>query len=194
MPETSESNFSSEITGRLRAALSPHPINIRTAVEDDAATLAALAERTFRDTFARDNSAADMDAYVALQFSEDRQRRELHDPKCFTLLVESATDLIGYAQLRASGDAPSGAAGASIELQRFYVEAVHHGTGIAHSLMRECLAAAAKRGFTWIWLGVWERNQRAIAFYHKLGFTDSGSQPFALGSDLQTDRIMSRSV
>ena len=164
------------------------------AVEDDAAALAALAEHTFRDTFARDNSAADMDAYVALQFSEDRQRRELHDPKCFTLLVESAKDLIGYAQLRASGDAPSGDAAASIELQRFYVEAVHHGTRIAHSLMRECVAAAYSRGFARMWLGVWERNRRAIAFYQKCGFTDTGSQPFELGSDLQTDRIMSRSL
>ena len=60
--------------------------------------------------------------------------------------------------------------------------------------MQRCLDEAAARGRRTVWLGVWEHNARAIAFYRRWGFTDVGSQPFQLGADLQTDRVMSRRV
>jgi ribosomal protein S18 acetylase RimI-like enzyme len=43
-----------------------------------------------------------------------------------------------------------------------------------------------------LWLGVWERNHRALAYYRKAGFTDIGAHEFYLGHDLQVDRLMSR--
>ena len=77
---------------------------------------------------------------------------------------------------------------------RFYVDKAHHGRGIAQTLMQEAVATARKLGATTVWLGVWERNLRAIAFYVKCGFQDVGSQPFLVGSDLQTDRVMARVI
>ncbi|MEA2490896.1 MAG: diamine N-acetyltransferase [Acidobacteriota bacterium] len=56
--------------------------------------------------------------------------------------------------------------------------------------MDATIAAAREAGVQTIWLGVWEKNPRAIAFYAKCGFRDTGSQPFLVGTDLQTDRIM----
>ena len=56
----------------------------------------------------------------------------------------------------------------------------------------DTLAAARARGAGTLWLGVWERNPRGIAFYVKCGFRDVGSKPFLLGSDWQTDRVMVR--
>jgi len=81
----------------------------------------------------------------------------------------------------------------AIELVRFYVDRSLHGSGVARTLMNAVDAAAASRART-IWLGVWEHNPRAIAFYLKCGFVDVGSHPFQLGRDLQTDRIMSRAA
>ena len=66
--------------------------------------------------------------------------------------------------------------------------------GVGAALMQHCVDLAASRGRDWIWLGVWERNVRAIAFYSRWGFTDVGSQSFQLGADLQTDRIMARRI
>ena len=50
--------------------------------------------------------------------------------------------------------------------------------------------AARSAGDGHLWLGVWERNARAIRFYAKAGFVDVGSHDFVLGTDRQTDRVM----
>ena len=80
--------------------------------------------------------------------------------------------------------------GASIELHRFYLDRAAHGSGLAQRLMQASLAAAARQGAAVVWLGVWERNPRAIRFYERIGFADVGSQTFVVGTDRQTDRVM----
>lgn len=167
---------------------------IRRAGPADASLIAPLAERTFRETFARDNSAEDMNAYVAATFGSERQLAELSDPRVTVLVAESDDDMIGYAQL-ISGPPPSESiASPTVELQRFYLDRKYHGTGTAQLLMREVLALASAANYASVWLGVWELNVRAIAFYRKFGFEDVGSHSFMLGSDAQTDRIMCRST
>ena len=77
---------------------------------------------------------------------------------------------------------------------RFYVDRPLHGTGLARRLMDAVLEAARSRAKRTLWLGVWERNARAQAFYRKAGFMDVGAQTFRLGRDVQTDRVMTRPV
>ena len=81
-----------------------------------------------------------------------------------------------------------------IELARFYVERTHHGGGLAQLLMTATLDAARELGGRSMWLGVWERNPRGIAFYEKCGFHYVGTHPFVVGSDVQTDRVMVRAI
>ncbi len=47
-----------------------------------------------------------------------------------------------------------------------------------------------EQGAKTLWLGVWERNDRAHAFYEKCGFADVGEHIFLFGTDPQTDRVM----
>ena len=157
---------------------------IRHATPAYAAALAALALETFVDAFGADNRAEDMAAYIAAEFGEAQQRREIEDPDIITLLAGS----IAYAQLRRTPGSPHG----EVELARFYVRRSHHGRGVAQTLMDAVTAHARTLGATRLWLGVWERNARAIAFYRKCGFEQCGTQPFLLGSDLQTDWLMRR--
>jgi GNAT superfamily N-acetyltransferase len=82
-----------------------------------------------------------------------------------------------------TGDAP-------VEIHRFYVDRPHHGTGLAQQLMAAARATAVEMGGRTLWLGVWERNPRAIAYYAKSGLRDVGSADFFVGPDRQTDRIM----
>jgi diamine N-acetyltransferase len=97
-------------------------------------------------------------------------------------VAEEERSLIGFAQMRAEEK--------GIEIARFYVDRRWQGQGLAQALMQAVIEEAKTRQMETIWLGVWERNERAIAFYRKCGFRDTGSQPFILGSDLQTDRVM----
>lgn len=165
-------------------------MNIRLATPADAAVVSELARRTFYDTFAASNDAADMALYLAGAYSVDIQTRELAARDVTTLLVEEAGTAIAYAMLR-TGHVPECVSGPDpIELWRFYVDRAWHGRGVAASLMARVEIAARERGAKTLWLGVWERNHRARAFYVKCGFADVGEHIFLFGTDPQTDRVM----
>jgi ribosomal protein S18 acetylase RimI-like enzyme len=165
---------------------------IRKATPLDALPLAQLAERSFRETFATLNTAVDMDLHCRNSYSEALQDGEIANPSIATLLAGQEGAPIGFAQLR-WGNAPSCVAGdAPAEIQRIYVAAAWHGKGVAQALMAACIAELKARGSGVAWLGVWERNPRAIAFYGKLGFVACGEQVFPLGNDPQRDIVMAR--
>jgi ribosomal protein S18 acetylase RimI-like enzyme len=165
-------------------------VTIRRAVPADAAPLAALAESTFRETFAADNSRADMDLHCTRNFGAELQSREIADPQFITLLAEIGEHLVGFAQLRLAQSLSCVPGVRPVELHRIYVASEWHGRGVAISLMREVIGAAAGGGCDCIWLGVWERNPRAIAFYRKQGFHVVGDHTFMLGQDRQRDLVL----
>jgi ribosomal protein S18 acetylase RimI-like enzyme len=169
---------------------------IRTATPADAEPLAALAERTFRDTFAGDNSTGDIETYVRDSFSLDRVRAELADDanKFLLALMDGEEQPDGYAKLRTGTTDPSVTGPDPVELQRLYVDRSAMGHGVGAALMRASLDAAKSSGHRTLWLGVWERNARAISFYERWQFETVGDHVFRLGSDHQTDLIMARSV
>lgn len=165
---------------------------IRKGTVADAPLLAALAERTFVDTFAHDNDPADMTAHVAHSYGVAQQTAELADLDRVTLIGETAGQPMAYAQVRRGAAPPCVAGPSPVELQRFYVERGWHGRGVARQLMEAVVETGRSLGAETLWLGVWERNARAMAFYAKCGFVDVGSQEFRLGGDLQTDRVFAR--
>lgn len=175
--------------------MSNHP-HIRTATPADAEPLAALAERTFRDTFAEDNAPVDMEAYVCASFSLDRVQAELDDGANTFLLafVDGAEHPTGYAKLRTGTTDPSVTGPDPVELERLYVDPSAIGRGVGAALMQASLDAARSAGHQTLWLGVWERNARALSFYERWEFEAVGDHVFRLGSDDQRDLIMERPV
>ncbi|MDQ8161558.1 MAG: GNAT family N-acetyltransferase [Gemmatimonadota bacterium] len=169
-------------------------MTIRSAGDADAEMLARVGAQLFQATFAADNDPMDMYVYLSDAFTTERQRAELADPDRICLLAEEGAASVGYALLRHGAAHPHVMGAQPIEIQRFYIDRAWHGRGLAARLMAACLGAARERGAETVWLGVWERNPRAIRFYEKHGFTDVGSQEFRLGTDLQTDRVMTRPV
>lgn len=170
-------------------------VAVRLAGAADAAALSAFAERIFRETFGPDNTPANLDLYCLQVFSPVLQAAEIADARIVTLVaVDAGGAIVGFAQLRL-GPVPECVTGPMpLELVRFYVDTPLHGTGLARRLMEAVVDAARGQGVRTLWLGVWEHNPRAQAFYRKAGFTDVGAQTFRLGSDLQTDRVMMRAL
>jgi ribosomal protein S18 acetylase RimI-like enzyme len=176
------------------AELAREDVVIRRAKDDDAERLAAFARRTFVEAFGPDNTAEDMAMHVASAFGTDIQLRQIRDHGMVTLLAELGPMLAGFAQVR-HGKWPACVTGASpVELWRFYVDRPFHGSGIAQALMRAVDHSAVELGGRTLWLGVWERNPRAIAFYAKCGFVDVGEHAFIFGTEEQTDRVMARAL
>jgi ribosomal protein S18 acetylase RimI-like enzyme len=167
---------------------------IRRATLADAALLSELGARTFCETFAADNTAEDLAAYIAASFNIARQTDELKDPAAIFLIAEVDGCAAGYAKLH-DGEPEQGIEGAKpIELVRLYVSREWLGRGVGEQLMRACVDAARHAGHETIWLGVWERNARAQAFYRKWNFRTVGEHTFQLGADQQRDFLMQRTL
>jgi GNAT superfamily N-acetyltransferase len=156
-----------------------------------AAQLAEFGARTFRESFAADNTDEDMQLHLQSAWAPEKQLAEIQDPDIDTLIYADGTGRwLGFAQLRAGKVSEGVPREGSIELWRFYVDKPFHGQGVAAGLMTGAKLRAKKRGAKTLWLGVWERNDRAKAFYTKHGFQKVGSQVFVVGRDPQTDHVM----
>ncbi|MFN8670219.1 MAG: GNAT family N-acetyltransferase [Gemmatimonadaceae bacterium] len=166
--------------------------HVRRATRRDAAALAALAARTFDETFGADNSPEDMALHLTTSYGEAQQRAEIEDPAWDSLLAEVDGALAGFAQVREGGAPDCVPQPHPVELYRFYVDRPWHGRGVAQTLMAAVVEAVRARRGDAIWLSVWERNARAQAFYAKCGFAKAGEKAFVVGTDVQTDWVMAR--
>jgi ribosomal protein S18 acetylase RimI-like enzyme len=169
-------------------------IRIRRAEDDDALALSVLAERTFRAAFAELNTAANMQLHCAASYGHALQLAEIRGSRRETWVAEAENGLVAFVQLRLDAASPMISGEGPVEIQRFYVDASRHGAGLAHQLMAHVLARAEVAGSGALWLGVWERNSRALAFYRKWGFDVVGEHTFKVGDDPQRDLVMRRDV
>jgi diamine N-acetyltransferase len=169
-------------------------LDIRCARIEDAERLAELGAQTFAETFSETNSPEDMAAYLAGSFNPEQLTAELTDPLSLFFIAEVDGNAAGYAKIHA-GEALEGVEGQKpIELVRLYVSRKWLGRGVGQALMKRCMNEARERGFQTIWLGVWEHNSRALAFYRKWDFHEVGEHIFQLGSDPQRDILMQRAI
>ena len=168
-------------------------LTIRHGTVADAGLLSELGARTFTEAFAADNSPEDLASYIATSFNVARQTAELEDAGSIFLIAEVDRRAAGYAHLHESE--PEKSVGAKpVELVRLYVLRKWLGRGVGEQLMRACVDEARQAGYETLWLGVWERNARAQAFYRKWNFRTVGEHMFQLGSDLQRDLLMERAL
>jgi GNAT superfamily N-acetyltransferase len=167
----------------------PSGLVIRRGQLADAPLLAALAARTFRDAFGADNSPENLALHLRTHYTPERMAEELADPDWTTLLAQVDGVAAGYAQLL-TREPPVTVGTGGLMLHRFYLEQSWIGKGIAQPLMDAVRASALERKARFLWLTVWERNPRAIAFYRKSGFAEAGITSFRVGNDAQTDLVM----
>jgi ribosomal protein S18 acetylase RimI-like enzyme len=169
-------------------------ISVRTCNHKDVDVLVSLGIKTFRDTFDEYNRPDDMIRYISTTFTKKNIEQELKEPGTIYFLAMDRRKAAGYAKLRSSEVPPELDATSAIELQRLYAHRDYIGKRVGHLLMSACLIYAKKKGAKTVWLGVWERNVRAITFYEKNGFTKFGEKTFMLGNDAQTDWLMKKDI
>lgn len=167
---------------------------LRHATPEDAVLVANISHQTFYDTFAADNTAEDMTKFLNEQFTKGKLMLEVGAPENIFLLAYHQNEVAGYVKLR-EGKKPLGFNGtASIEIARLYVVKNYLGKGVGKLLMQAALNIAKEKMKEVVWLGVWEKNQRAIDFYTAFGFQKFDECDFLLGNDLQRDWLMKKSL
>lgn len=167
---------------------------IRPATPEDAPILADLGERTFRETFEPLYEPADFAAFLAEAYGPAIQRAELADPLRPALVLEAEGAPAGFAQLWMDHGEPSVPGARPAELQRIYLLLSAQGGGRGAALLAACEDLARNRGADVLWLGVWEHNARALAFYARCGFRAVGEHSFRIGTRLDRDLLLAKAL
>ncbi|GAB2557442.1 GNAT family N-acetyltransferase [Spirosoma aerophilum] len=162
---------------------------IRLATPADAAVITELSAVTMREAFGPPYNPADLvDEYIESAITVPILETELADARStFFLLVSSDDRPIGFAKLRKHTPPRRMKIRNAIEIQRIYLLASQIGQGQGRALLNHCLDWSKEQGYEAVWLGVWERNERAQLFYKKMGFERFGFHYFQFGSERQRD-------
>jgi ribosomal protein S18 acetylase RimI-like enzyme len=167
---------------------------VRVATPSDAAMIAEMSRRTFYDSFAANNSREDMDKFMNEQFTMEGLIAEVGAPGNIFIVADYNGHPAGYARLRENNNPPELKGMETIEIARIYAEKEMIGKGIGRALMEKAIAIAMEQKKQLIWLGVWEKNFRAIEFYKSWGFKKFSDHPFVVGNDVQTDWLMKKGL
>ena len=156
----------------------------------DSETLLVFAKDAFLNTYAHLNTPENMAIYVGNNFTSQKIKNELEDAANIFTGIFWNEELVGYTKLRENNYEKIASEKKVIELERIYVSKKLHGLKIGQKLINQCLSYAQENKYSELWLGVWEENEKAIAFYKKMGFEIFSSHVFLLGTDVQNDLLM----
>ncbi|GGX08838.1 GNAT family N-acetyltransferase [Undibacterium macrobrachii] len=162
----------------------------RLAKQEDASALADLARQTFIETYAEQNDAEQIRTHCDKNFGVAQQSKEIADPNYVVILAYHDEALVGFAQVVNNPAPPSIEAENAVALYRYYVKKEWHGKGIAQPLLAEAEKAAKTFGANQLWLGMWEHNARALAYYQKVGFQHVGWMDYQFGDIIERDYVL----
>ena len=165
-------------------------ITITKLTPNDIASLQSIGKQTFYETFAAGNTEEDMQMYLNESFRTDKLTMELQEPNSEFYFALLNNEPIGYLKLNFGAAQTELKDETAIEIERIYVLKEFHGKLVGQVLYNQALEVAKQASANYIWLGVWEKNLRAINFYIKNGFEKFDKHLFKLGKDEQTDIMM----
>ncbi|MDH5160551.1 GNAT family N-acetyltransferase [Heyndrickxia oleronia] len=169
-------------------------INIKQCTLQDLQELQEISYETFNETFKHQNSPENMDAYLKKAFTLKQLEKELSNSSSQFFFVYFQNEVAGYLKVNINDAQSEDMGDESLEIERIYIKKKFQKHGLGKYLLNIAIESAMKRNKKKIWLGVWEKNENAIAFYKKMGFVQSGSHSFYMGDEEQTDIIMTKTV
>lgn len=157
---------------------------------EDLEELKEISRSTFSDAFGADNNPEDLQIYLNTTFGESNLRQELLNPLSEFYFVRSNGKTMGYFKVNLGDVQTDLKEDNAIELERIYVIGKYQNQGIGQKILDKVIEMAIQRKMEYLWIGVWEKNRKAMDFYQRNNFQFSGTHPYMVGNDQQTDRIM----
>lgn len=164
-------------------------VSIRPLDTADLRALQKLSVKTFVDTFIDSNTADDLANCIYSLYNTEKLARELTAKHSYFYFVEVEGQVAGYLKLNTRYEQTEGQRDDSLEIERLYILPRFKGLHLGSKLMRFALDLAKEKGKKRVWLGVWEHNEPAKAFYSHWGFKRFSQHTFPVGSDPQTDEL-----
>ncbi len=168
-------------------------VTIKKATILDASVIAKISIETFIETFAAQNTKENMNLFLNECFNLEAVKSELLDDKTHIFMTFLKDELVAYTKIREETHSDFSSSKA-IEIARIYVLKKYHSKKIGATLMKYIFDYAKQNKFEIVWLGVWEFNPKAIAFYKRWGFEVFGQHIFTLGTDDQNDLLMKKTI
>lgn len=165
-------------------------ITIRPATKKDLGDLLHVARTAFIQAFTSGNKPENVNFYLNEAFTLEQFERELNEPASTFIVAEKEGEIIGYTKVNQVPAQTDVHDPESLEIARLYVLEEHLGSGLGQRLLDTAIDFAKQHQKKYLWLGVWEKNARAIRFYEKNGLRIFGSHPFPFGDEIQTDYLM----
>ncbi|UPK41621.1 GNAT family N-acetyltransferase [Paenibacillus pabuli] len=169
-------------------------VEIKACSREDLQKLQEISIETFNDTFKDQNSHDNMKAYLERAFNAKQLETELSNSCSDIFFVYYNDELAGYLKLNRDGAQSEKMSDASLEIERIYIRNKFQKHGLGKDLLNKAVETALEYKKKEIWLGVWEKNDNAIAFYRKMGFVQTGSHSFYMGDEEQIDFIMVKTL
>ena len=160
----------------------------------DIKALQQIGRQTFAETFAESNSAENMAKYLEEAYADEKLSEELNNPNSIFYFAKADNQVIGYLKLNFGASQTELKDNAALEIERIYVTKEYYGKKIGQLLYDMAIEVAEEKQVDYVWLGVWEKNKRAIQFYTKNGFVEFDKHVFVLGDDAQTDIMMKKQL
>jgi len=163
---------------------------VTTTSQEDFKTIQRVAKETFFETFSGSNTEEDMQKYLAENFSDENIKAELANPESLFFVAWEREIPVGYLKVNTGNAQTELKDEISLEIERIYVKSEFHGKKVGQLLYDKALEVAINQKKSYIWLGVWEENAKAIRFYEKNGFVVFDKHVFKFGNDEQIDLMM----
>jgi GNAT superfamily N-acetyltransferase len=167
---------------------------IRNATVDDVDTLCRLGAATFRETYRTISDPREVDEYADEHFTPAKVAAWFSRPCARTLLAFVGESPVGYAHVRSAKVPACVSDRKAVELSRLYLLASAQGSGVGGALIEAALGAIAALGGRTVWLGAYDRNVKALAFYARRGFVQVGTHEFEFGGQVYADPVLTRRV
>jgi len=166
-------------------------IAIREAGLGDEHRLALVGAATFLESYAGVLPGDDIIAHCATKHAPMIYEDWLigGEARIWLAEAEQGRAPVGYAVMTLP-DLPLPTGPDDAELRRIYVLHRFHKEKVGWALMKTALDAARRTGRRRMLVGVYGKNERAIAFYKRVGFVVVGERQFQVGAMLHDDLIL----
>lgn len=161
---------------------------VRIAVEQDAAAIAALSIEVWIATYLRHGVSGFFAEYVLDTFTPRKTAAFLSDPLHRVWVSENAQGIDGFIRLSFAATAPV-AGCPDTEIATFYVQPRHHGKGVGTALLNAALAHARAQKASGVWLATNAQNTPAIDYYTGKGFAHIGHTHFTVQGEAYLNNV-----
>lgn len=132
--------------------------------------LQQISSETFRETFANRNKPEHINQFLKKAFNIEQLDKEHSDRYSQVYFVYHQNDVAGYLKINFDDAQSEEMNEGSFEIERIYFRSKFQKRDFGKYLFDKALEIARNKHKYKIWLGVWEKNENATAFYKNLGF------------------------